>query len=113
MDTASWRTDVSHAIEGLGFKMCCTNKDVWFRPAVDNLGNTVNECVLAYTDDLLVHALDPAPILLHIDQHSRLKDRHIGSPTRCLDEIGTPTETDLENEMGTPTTEPDEIELIN
>ena len=77
MDAAHWRADVSHIIKGLGFKMCCTNNDVWHRPAVDNLGNDVNECVTAHPDDLLVHALDPAPILLHIDQHLKLKGRHI------------------------------------
>ena len=78
MDAAHWREEVSHVIEGLGFKVHCTNDDVWHRPAVDSLGNDVNECVTACPDDVLVHALDPAPILLNIDQHLRLKDSRIG-----------------------------------
>ena len=42
------------------------------------------EYVLVYSDDLLVVALDTDRILLHIDQHFKLKDGSVGIPDRYL-----------------------------
>ena len=86
---ASWRAEISRVIEGLGFKMCRADNDVWYRPAVNNQGKDVYEYILVYSDDLLVCGLDPARILLHVDQHFKLKDGSVGPPTRYLGaEIG-------------------------
>ena len=41
-------------------------------------------CVLVYSDDLLVVALDTDRILLHMDQHFKLKDGSVGIPERHL-----------------------------
>ena len=79
---ASWRGEISRVIEGLGFKMCRADNDVWLRPAVSASGNAVYEYVLVYSDDLLVVALDTDRILLHIDQHFKLKDGSVGTPKR-------------------------------
>ena len=86
---ASWRGEISRVVEGLGFKMCRANNDVWLRPAVGASGNAVHEHVLVYSDDLLVCGLDPSRILSHVDQHFKLKDGSVGPPTRYLGaEIG-------------------------
>ena len=89
---ASWRAEISRVIEGLGFKMCRADNDVWYRPAVNRQGKDVYEYVLVYSDDLLVCGLDPGRILLHVDQHFKLKDGSVGPPTRYLGaEIGKHT----------------------
>ena len=76
-EPASWRVDVPHVTEGLGFEKCCPNNDVWYRTTVNNKGKDATECVLACTDDLLVRALDPGQILSHIEQHLKWKDGSI------------------------------------
>ena len=81
---ASWRSEISRVIEGLGFKMCRADNDVWMRPAVDAHGKSVYEYVLVYSDDLLIVALQGDRILLHIDQHFKLKDGSVGTPNRYL-----------------------------
>ena len=81
---ASWRGEISRVIEGLGFKMCRADNDVWLRPAVSAHGKAVYEYVLVYSDDLLIVALDANRILLHIDQHFKLKDGSVGVPDRYL-----------------------------
>ena len=47
-------------------------------------GASVYEYVLVYSDDLLVVALDTDRILLHIDQHFKLKEGSVGIPDRYL-----------------------------
>ena len=51
---ASWRATISAAIEELGFKMCRADNDVWMREGTNAAGEDVWECVLVYSDDLLV-----------------------------------------------------------
>ena len=81
---ASWRSEISTVIKGLGFQMCRADNDVWLRPATTAHGKEVYEYVLVYSDDLLVVACDPDRILNHIDQCFKLKDGSVGVPDRYL-----------------------------
>ncbi len=53
---ASWRAAISKVIEGLGFKMCRADNDVWMRKGFNKAGEKVWEYVLVYSDDLLIVA---------------------------------------------------------
>jgi Reverse transcriptase (RNA-dependent DNA polymerase) len=81
---ASWRATISKVIEDLGFEMCLADNDVWMRKGFNRDGAKVWEYVLVYSDDLLVIARNPSEILAHVDQHFKLKDGSVQSPTSYL-----------------------------
>ena len=81
---ASWRATISGIIEGLGFKMCRADNDVWMRPGENSKGDKVYEYVLVYSDDLLIIAMNPMEIAAHIDQHCKLKTDSVKRPDQYL-----------------------------
>ncbi len=81
---SAWRTAILKVIDGLGYKMCRADNDVWMRKAVKADGTKVWEYVLVYSDDLLVVGIDPNDTLVKIDQHFKLKDGSVEVPKRYL-----------------------------
>ena len=71
---ASWRDSISRVIEGLGFKACRADNDVWMRPATKADGLDVYEYVLVYSDDLIMIGVHPEEIAAQISQHFKFKN---------------------------------------
>ena len=81
---SSWRAAISKCIEGMGFKMCRADNDVWMRKGKNSKGLDVWEYILVYSDDLLCVANNPKSILLQIHGHYKLKDGSLKRPDRYL-----------------------------
>ena len=71
---ASWRFCISKVIEGMGFKMCRADNDVWIRPAQNAEGMDVYEYILVYSDDLLMIGLNPHEMAVQIEASYKLKE---------------------------------------
>jgi hypothetical protein len=84
MAAASWRATISKVIKDMGFEMCLADNDVWIRKGFNRDGANCWECVLVYSDDLLVVARNPSKILAHVDQHFKLKGGSVQSTTSYL-----------------------------
>ena len=81
---ASWRSAISSVIEGLGFKPCRADPDVWMRPATKADGLDVYEYVLVYSDDLIMIGLHPEETAAQISQHFKFKGDAAEKPAQYL-----------------------------
>ncbi len=71
-------------IEGLGFKPCRADPDVWMRPATKADGLEVYEYVLVYSDDLIMIGLHPDETAAQISQHFKFKGNLAEKPEQYL-----------------------------
>ena len=81
---ASWRDTISRVIEGLGYKSCRADNDVWMRPAVKADGLEVCEYVLVYSDDLIMIGVHPEETAAQISQHFQFKGNQWEKPEQYL-----------------------------
>ena len=81
---ASWRDTISRVIEGLGYKSCRADNDVWMRPAVKADGLEVYEYVLVYSDDLIMIGVHPEETAAQISQHFQFKGNQWEKPEQYL-----------------------------
>ena len=99
----SWRTEISRVIEGLGFKSCRADPDVWFRPATKADGLDIYEYILVYSDDTLCIGMNPDEVMCQIQQHFKFKNDLWEEPTQYLGaNIGTDYEEAIPEDAPEP-----------
>jgi len=83
----AWRSHLAKVLlddENLGFHMCKTDNDVWYRPATKSDGTKHCEHILVCTDDILCLSMNPKSILDYLDQRFLLKPESRGQPKTYL-----------------------------
>jgi hypothetical protein len=81
---ASFRSFTAKCLDGMGFKSCPADPDVWMRVAIKSDGESYYEYVMTYVDDLIAVGCNPRGIMNEIQETFKFKDDKVEEPSNYL-----------------------------
>ena len=77
---AEFRKHLGECMQGMGYKPCLADPDLWFKSVVTKESKEYYSYILNYVDDIMVIHHDAMPILKEINKFMLLKPDSVGDP---------------------------------